>query len=176
MRPAAPAAPKRHPADPLARHRTLVRLQHARSRPSSGDTPGPPSLTWTLAARYFSRQTFTSGRGSQVVRQRSAKPLYIGSTPIRASSLKRTQPTVLQSLRYSREAPRMFPGFWPNPQERATTGTFKIPRRVPAMTPRPAQDSENRGVRRPHIRPRDLRAAGYSVESYWNNRGANSFR
>jgi hypothetical protein len=30
-----------------------------------------------------------AGRGSQVVRQRSAKPLFVGSTPIRASNIFR---------------------------------------------------------------------------------------
>src|SRR5271157_3815568 len=35
-----------------------------------------------------------TGRGTQVVRERSAKPLYVGSIPTRASSLQTEQPTI----------------------------------------------------------------------------------
>jgi hypothetical protein len=40
-----------------------------------------------VASALFCNYTLREWRGSQVVRQRSAKPLYVGSTPTRASNL-----------------------------------------------------------------------------------------
>ena len=44
-------------------------------------------LTRRVQARYQWDSHLQAGRGSQVVRQRSAKPLFVGSTPIRASKI-----------------------------------------------------------------------------------------
>ena len=45
-----------------------------------------PHLTSWVRARYFASSGSPVGRGSQVVRQRSAKPLLVGSIPTRASN------------------------------------------------------------------------------------------
>ena len=45
-----------------------------------------PRLTSWVRARYFASSGSPEGRGSQVVRQRSAKPLLVGSIPTRASN------------------------------------------------------------------------------------------
>src|SRR5947207_13415377 len=44
-------------------------------------------LTSPRLTRYFYNKRLPERRGSQVVRQRSAKPLYVGSTPTRASRI-----------------------------------------------------------------------------------------
>ena len=43
-------------------------------------------LTWGVGVALFLRVALPSWRGSQVVRQRSAKPLFVGSIPTRASN------------------------------------------------------------------------------------------
>src|SRR5437868_5751899 len=62
----------------------------ARNLYSSGFPGILSELTLRPSSRYVSKRSPVSGRprrrGSQVVRQRSAKPLFIGSTPIRASN------------------------------------------------------------------------------------------
>ena len=53
----------------------------------------PPALVMSKASSradipmYQIRDVTLRGRGSQVVRQRSAKPLFVGSIPTRASNL-----------------------------------------------------------------------------------------
>ena len=51
--------------------------------PLSGSLVLPPQVDFFRQERYFIEQ----GRGTQVVRERSAKPLCVGSIPTRASKI-----------------------------------------------------------------------------------------
>src|ERR1039457_6893443 len=50
-------------------------------------------LTYWPRPRCFASSGSPEGRGSQVVRQRSAKPLFVGSIPTRASKVFKVNPT-----------------------------------------------------------------------------------
>ena len=53
----------------------------------------PPGRKWTFSSRNAS--LVDGGRGTQVVRERSAKPLCVGSIPTRASNLSLQLPVCL---------------------------------------------------------------------------------
>jgi hypothetical protein len=47
--------------------------------------PGTVAFVWSWLGRVGLTKRFHKGRGTQVVRERSAKPLNVGSIPTRAS-------------------------------------------------------------------------------------------
>jgi hypothetical protein len=68
----------------LAKARVASSNLVSRSNPPSGRQAGMATVDWK---QHLIRLAALPGRGTQVVRERSAKPLCVGSIPTRASNL-----------------------------------------------------------------------------------------
>ena len=92
---------------------------------------GGSKLTWGIVARYFACSP-PRWRGSQVVRQRSAKPLFVGSIPTRASKVLRLKQS--QNLR--------------SPRSIRTFGRIRNLEKMPIL----CRDHQDRSSRVPFLR------------------------
>jgi hypothetical protein len=78
--------------------RDLAKVEVAGSTPVSRSSGASLPTSQASSRDTGKSQCFKQGRGTQVVRERSAKPLCVGSIPTRASSNSGRFPTVNPQL------------------------------------------------------------------------------